>query len=73
MKHTETKYLRVFNLGDYEKEEITIGFIPDDDATLADVVAHLDKIQVELANISIKKKRAVAAAKKAAAQAQGVK
>lgn len=61
MKLTEIRYLRVFNLGDYEKEEMSIGFVPNEDATLEDAVTQIGLIQARFRQESIPYKKHLAA------------
>jgi hypothetical protein len=55
-KYTEIKYSRVFNLGDYEKEEISIGFVVDENATLDTIGTEIEAIQKKFREVSVKTK-----------------
>ena len=73
-KLTEVKYTRVFNLGDYEKEEMACTITSDEDAGLDAFAEEIQKVQVRFHQISIPYKKAQAERKrKAEAQAQGGK
>jgi hypothetical protein len=66
MKYNEIKYSRVFNLGDYQKEEISVSATLDEDATEATVELELGRIQSVVNKVSIPARRKAKAAQLAA-------